>query len=1023
MEITKDKYDKLGEVIVLFNKNPNYELEAKYKETINKDIFTKFIQYCRSMKYKEDIQPEVLDISVISRLQDKEISYRISLKGQDAITEYCKTNILQESLHGNNLQIITKKPVKGISSILFNDLSFKVDLKEEVPISSYEILKQLPLLNKTFRYKKRFSYTTGHFKYDLTIVRSSVSKGKNLIESNLTNSPEIYEIEIELVKPFTKDIDKIVNDFLRIMISSYTIIQGDQHMITKTEKSKVLSDYLKLAFKYQQAPRRNKKYTFEEDANLNPKQYFIGPQPITLERNNLVAPELGVVTILDNYTVTDKADGERCLLYINGGGRCYLINNRLSIQYTGLQVNSAKNCIFDGEYITKDILGNNIKLYAMFDAYIINDGEIRQLPLMSESVGVKTRFKAMKDFETKNKTSFNSFLKVKDFYMGDIFAMSKKIYDGNIMANNVYHIDGLIYTPANLAVGASFEDDTPNNLGSWSRVFKWKPPEENTIDFLVKYEKDQYGKVFKVIREEDGKLVNKCNLYVGYDPIQWEPITAYKYLNRELNRKASYYARTFLPPDVTGDTFSQYSGDICKNGDVIHDNTIVEFAYESGPIGTPVPKGGWMPLRERKDKTEALRKYGLGNTANDYKTALNVWRSISDPVTYRHIIGEDQLDLSGFRNEDIYYYRSVRREKMASRNMMNFHNWVKNTMLMQPISMEFKLPTLMDLACGKAGDLGKWIDNKYAKVFGVDIMRDNIENPIDGAYARTFENYKKPAGSKYVYLTMNSSEILDVNKITNERDRYVADILWGTITKGEIKEEYLKEYHGYVRDFDVVSCQFALHYFYESQETLSNFLDNINTYLKDGGYFIGTCLDGNLVKNKLKGLKYGEEIKGEINKRVIWNIKKLYKTEKNSISQEIEIYMESIGKRIKEYLVNMDLLINKLKEHDIHLIEMENFGVAYNKSEDKNLTDIEKAYSFMNIYFIFKKGLVLADVTKVVVDEPDVNLEAESVVKKPKAKKPAKLKKIEEPVAKPLPQVPEAEPAEPKKKIKVTLKK
>ena len=35
MEIAKDKYDKLGEVIILFNKNPNYELEAKYKDTIN----------------------------------------------------------------------------------------------------------------------------------------------------------------------------------------------------------------------------------------------------------------------------------------------------------------------------------------------------------------------------------------------------------------------------------------------------------------------------------------------------------------------------------------------------------------------------------------------------------------------------------------------------------------------------------------------------------------------------------------------------------------------------------------------------------------------------------------------------------------------------------------------------------------------------------------------------------------------------------------------------------------------------
>ena len=44
--------------------------------------------------------------------------------------------------------------------------------------------------------------------------------------------------------------------------------------------------------------------------------------------------------------------------------------------------------------------------------------------------------------------------------------------------------------------------------------------------------------------------------------------------------------------------------------------------------------------------------------------------------------------------------------------------------------------TLIDLACGKAGDLPKWIYAKLAFVFGVDISRDNIENRKDGACAR-----------------------------------------------------------------------------------------------------------------------------------------------------------------------------------------------------------------------------------------------------------------------------------------------
>ena len=45
----------------------------------------------------------------------------------------------------------------------------------------------------------------------------------------------------------------------------------------------------------------------------------------------------------------------------------------------------------------------------------------------------------------------------------------------------------MIFTPINLSVGAKKEGDDSILTGTWNRVFKWKPPEENTIDFLVKF--------------------------------------------------------------------------------------------------------------------------------------------------------------------------------------------------------------------------------------------------------------------------------------------------------------------------------------------------------------------------------------------------------------------------------------------------------------------------------------------------------------------------------------------------------
>ena len=50
---------------------------------------------------------------------------------------------------------------------------------------------------------------------------------------------------------------------------------------------------------------------------------------------------------------------------------------------------------------------------------------------------------------------------------------------------------------------------------------------------------------------------------------------------------------------------------------------------------------------------------------------------------------------------------------------------------------------LIDYACGKAGDLSKWIEAKLGFVFGIDIFADNLNNKTDGACVRYLETRKK----------------------------------------------------------------------------------------------------------------------------------------------------------------------------------------------------------------------------------------------------------------------------------------
>jgi hypothetical protein len=61
-------------------------------------------------------------------------------------------------------------------------------------------------------------------------------------------------------------------------------------------------------------------------------QYIGGYSSYTLQLKNIVPinPELNVPNIRNDFVVTDKADGDRHLLFINDKGKIYLINTNMN---------------------------------------------------------------------------------------------------------------------------------------------------------------------------------------------------------------------------------------------------------------------------------------------------------------------------------------------------------------------------------------------------------------------------------------------------------------------------------------------------------------------------------------------------------------------------------------------------------------------------------------------------------------------------------------------------------------------
>jgi antitoxin component YwqK of YwqJK toxin-antitoxin module len=81
-----------------------------------------------------------------------------------------------------------------------------------------------------------------------------------------------------------------------------------------------------------------------------------------------------IPNIRTNYSVSDKADRLRTLLYIPNNGRLYLIDMNMNVIFTGTIAESEifKNSVLDGEFIKYNKYGKLINLFASFDIYYLN---------------------------------------------------------------------------------------------------------------------------------------------------------------------------------------------------------------------------------------------------------------------------------------------------------------------------------------------------------------------------------------------------------------------------------------------------------------------------------------------------------------------------------------------------------------------------------------------------------------------------------------------------------------------------
>ena len=637
------------------------------------------------------------------------------------------------------------------------------------------------------RQRKRYSFTDGDHHFDLTEVYT----GDLTIPS--------YEVELEILNLNYDKLQGIVNKVVSIVKKSLEIEKNYMDMI-----------------------RTNR---------------FVGPLPYTLTREKF---DEGILSC--GYSVTDKADGERYIMYFDGNGWGFIIDRNNKFNFCGFVSLQVKNSIIDGEMV-------NGVFYA-FDILFHMNKDIREKDLVY-------RLKLLGSLTKKVKKVGENILDTKAFYMklngefcrikngtikkhsiieGHIGTISKEIWNRRERIFK-YNLDGLIFTP----ILKGYYNNS---------IMKWKPID--TIDFYIEKNGTNLWKFF--IAGNDGDT---------YKNLPFSGIGNGKFVV-----KRGRVTETVQNKIYNDDTISESSRNGMFSVDVKHidtfpDKSIIEFYYDTCTQS-------FVPIKVREDK----------KFSNNVSTINDIWESLKTPISINDISNSPY--------------------KMAIRP---FHNKIKSHL----IEKYMKNKSVLDIGFGAGGDIHKYSKARVKSVIGVDIVEPEY-------YIPPFVKFVKVDGDEY-----------DICKILTDK--------------------------GYQTTFDVINIQFAAHYFFRNDKVLNNFIQNLKKCLKVGGKIVMTILDGEKVMKKIES----DGTSGFNGNQKIYDIS----LEGKSLHVKLNGTSYFNNFTSKEYLIDVNDFISKMKKNNFNLLEKSDFGSFKNTYSVyiDIMCESEKSYSFLNTILVFQKNL------------------------------------------------------------------
>ncbi|TMW57975.1 hypothetical protein Poli38472_013449 [Pythium oligandrum] len=403
-----------------------------------------------------------------------------------------------------------------------------------------------------------------------------------------------------------------------------------------------------------------------------------------------------------------------------------------------------------------------------------------------------------------------------------------------------------------------------------------------------------------------------------------------------------------------------------KQGTLTYDKPVLRQRAASPPAYVPEDASPRPERRSSNSLRDILSNDPLEPPAHNTAPASSM--SISNLVSFSSSANKrsfDQITKDEDPDAAADFYNKLKRNATADRaesllfHMRSMNNWVKSIMINEYSKRD---DHVLDLACGKGGDLMKWAKRGILKYVGADIAQKSLEDAV--------ERFLSNVQHRDLEVQFVQGDLGRVSLLNDPLHCWTRERGWHDAVP--VQEPC---------SFQIVSMQFSFHYMFGEEQRAARFFRTLHEVLCDGGIFIATTVDPNKVLHKYyqalgaKSSTQEEAQDGEEDQRPPPDVRIVDEKDREvcairfdaSIRDRLAGYDASregaFGLRynftlrdtdeasggekavdLPEYLVPDDLLARLLKEHGFELLLQQNFHPFILKNLEKNRSLLDKMH-------------------------------------------------------------------------------